>query len=386
MVQLTMMQRTLRDRARELARVRIGPGAAQRDETESFPHDIMESFRSLGYLSLLYPEDAGGVEADVTSLCLVVKEIARACASSAITLVGHITGSVLVQLGASPEQQRRFLYPDPDRPSFMAICISEPEAGSDVTSIRTTARRDGDCYVLSGSKIFVTNGGVADAYAILARSHPEDRRGGLSAFFVPSGTPGLTPGKKERKMGLRASATTDLHLKEVRIPADHLLGAEGDGFRLIAETMDLTRAVVAAHATGIAESAFEEALRYAESRVQFGRPISQFQGMQFLLADMATRVETARQLMMTAAGKAQAKDPAATMYSSMAKVVCSDVAMQVATDAVQAFGGNGYMRDYPVERLMRDAKVTQIFEGTNQIQRMVIYKQLQAHSRRFLER
>ncbi len=373
---LTPEQQALQAAARELARTVLAPLAAELDEQERFPTETVAHFREQGYLALAYPPELGGGGADLLATCLVVEELARVCASTAITLTGHITGATAVLAGAAPEQRSDLLLRPDGQPRLLGICISEPTTGSDVSGIITRAERSGSDYYLTGTKRFVTNGGQADAYVVIARTGDHPYRG-LTAFLVPAHTAGLHAARKERKMGLRGSATCDLHLDGALVPAANRIGAEGEGFQVVVRTMEHTRTVVAAHALGIAEGALEYALGYAQQRLQFGHPIADFQALQFLFADLATKVESARLLVHHAAQLTARHDPKGFMYASMAKLQASDTAMEVSTQAVQVLGGNGYMRDYPVERMMRDAKVTQIFEGTNQIQRQIIWKQIQ---------
>lgn len=369
-----------RKTARQFARKELRPIASEIDEKEEMSSEIIEKLMTYGYLSMHFDQTWGGVGANLDVVCAVVEELAKECASTAITLVGHLTGSIAFLTSATEEQKKKYLITASGKQCLFAISISEPEAGSDVTSIATTAVRKDNGYVLNGNKRFVTNGGLADVYVILARTNPHDRKKGLSAFVVPKDTKGLVVGKKEKKMGLRGSATTDLHLEDMWLSEEHLLGNEGDGFDIVMKTMDQTRVVVAAHALGIASGALEYALAYANGRRQFGKPITQFQGLQFLLADMAIQEETARSMVYYAADQVINNHPMASYYSSIAKTVASDAAMFVTSNAVQLMGGAGFMRDYPVERMMRDAKVTQIFEGTNQIQRMIIAKKRIANS------
>ena len=359
---------------KKFAKEQLSELAKEFDENEQIDPSMIEKLKEQGYTSMMYPAEYGGAEVGLDIVCSVVEEIAKYCASTAITLVGHLTGSVACLVGGTDEQKGRFVYPNETKHNIFAISISEPGAGSDVTSISATAQKKDGGYVLNGNKCFVTNGGLADIYVVFARTDKNDRKGGLSAFIVPKETVGLHVGKKEKKMGLRGSYTTDLYLENAWIPEDQLIGNEGDGFSIIERTMDRTRVVVAAHALGIASGAVEYAVNYANERKQFGRNISEFQGLQFMLADMAIKEESARRMVYYAAEQVINKNKNATYYSSIAKTVASDAAMEITTNAVQVLGGAGYIRDYPVERMMRDAKVTQIFEGTNQIQRMIIAK------------
>lgn len=364
-----------KETTREFANRELNLIASEIDEKEEIDPNIIGGLEKYGYLSMILPEEEGGVGANLETICMVVEELAKVCASTAITLVGHLTGSIACILGGTEEQKQKHLYPGSGKQNLFAISISEPGAGSDVSSISASAQKKDDGYVLNGNKRFVTNGGLADVYVIIARTDSSDRKKGLSAFVVPKNTPGLTIGKKEKKMGLRGSATTDLHLDNLWVSEEHLLGEEGDGFDIVMKTMDQTRVVVAAHALGIASGALSYALTYVKEREQFGKPIHQFQGLQFILADMAIKEETAKSMVYFSAKQVIKNHPMASYYSSIAKTAASDAAMFITNQAVQVMGGAGYMRDYPVERMMRDAKVTQIFEGTNQIQRIIIAKQ-----------
>jgi len=374
MLDLTSEQSMLQRTTREIARDKIAPLAAEMDREQKFPAEILDIFDRYNYLSMMLPEEYGGFDADTVSMCLVIEELAKVCASTAVTLTGHITGSVAFLRSSTEAQKQKFLSTK-GRAKLFAISISEPEAGSDVSSIRTEALLEGDHYLVNGTKCFVTNGGMADLYIVFIRSS-EDKKQGISTFLVEKDTPGFKIGKKEDKMGLRGSNTTDLVFQDSRIPKENILGVGNGGFEVVMRTMDKMRVVVGALALGIAEGALKYAMNYTKKRVQFGKPISSFQGIKFMLADMATRVEASRLLVYRAAKMVDHGVDDVSMYSSMAKCYASDTAMYVTTDAVQLLGGYGYMKDYPLERMMRDAKVTQIFEGTNQIQRLVVAKQM----------
>jgi alkylation response protein AidB-like acyl-CoA dehydrogenase len=373
-IELTKEQTMLQKTTREIARDKIAPLAAEMDREQKFPTEILDIFDQYGYLAMMLPEEYGGFQADTVSMCLVIEELAKVCASTAVTLTGHITGSVAFLRSASENQQKQF-FTGKKRTKLFAISISEPEAGSDVSGIKTEARLQENEYIVNGVKCFVTNGGIADLYIVFIRTS-EDRKKGISTFVVENNTPGFFIGKKEDKMGLRGSNTTDLIFQDARIPRNNILGNGTEGFETVMRTMDKMRVIVGALALGIAEGALKFALSYVKKREQFGKSISQFQGIRFMLAEMATRIEASRLLIHRAARMVDLGMDNVSMYSSMAKFYASDVAMYVTTDAVQLMGGYGYMKDYPVERMMRDAKVTQIFEGTNQIQRLVIARQL----------
>ncbi|MCG9967727.1 acyl-CoA dehydrogenase family protein [Pelotomaculum terephthalicicum JT] len=374
MLNLTPEQSMFQKTTREIAREKIAPLAAEMDREQEFRTEILELFDQCGYLSMMLPEEYGGINADTVSLCLVIEELAKVCASTSVTLTGHITGSVAFLRSTSEEQKQKFLAHS-GRPKIFGISISEPGAGSDVSGIKTSTKLEGDYYRVNGTKCFVTNGGLADLYIVFIRTSP-NRKGGIGTFLVEKDTPGFSIGKKEDKMGFRGSNTTDLIFEDALIPKGNILGEGSGGFEVVMRTMDKMRVIVGALALGIAEGALEFVLNYVKERSQFGRSIAEFQGLRFMLADMSTRVNAARLLVYSGAKMVDQGLEDVSMYSSMAKYYASDVAMYVTTNAVQLMGGNGYMRDYPVERMMRDAKATQIFEGTNQIQRLVIAKRL----------
>jgi len=361
MLNLSDEQLMIQTTTRRMARENIAPLASRIDQSGAIPAEVFDLLDREGFFRFMLPPEFGGIGAGTVTLCLAVEELARACASTAVTLVGHITGTLAFLTAADEDLKKEILA---GRKLF-AIAITEPEAGSDVRSMRTTAKPEGDSYVLDGSKCFVTNGGIADHYVVFAKISS----GGIAAFLVDRDTPGLIVGKEEGKMGLRGSSTTALAFAGARIPAGNLLSQ--DGFGLVMGTLYKMRIVVGALALGIAGGAFDYAVGYVKSRVQFGRAIADFQGIRFMLADMATRLRAARLLVYDGAVMADNGRDIVTC-SSMAKYFASDVAMYVTTNAVQLLGGYGYTTDYPVERMMRDAKATQIFEGTNQIQRLIV--------------
>lgn len=369
---LTPEQKMILETTQELVKQKIAPRAKEVDGAGEFPYDILDHFREQGFLRVMLPEELGGISADTTMMCLIIEEIAKACASSAISLVGHTTGTVAFLSSSTPEQRQRFIAPEKD--FFFAISISEPNIGSDVSGMSTKAVLQGENYILNGRKCFVTNGGVANLYIVFARTSAE-KIDGISAFLVEKDTPGFNVGVKADKMGFRGSATTELIFQNAIVPKENLLGAAG-GFRNVMKTLEKMRVVVGSMALGIAEGALDYALEYVQNRAQFGRPIADFQGLRFMLADMATKVATTRLLIYKAAEAFDQKLPSSNMYASMAKYWASDTAMEVTTNAVQLLGGYGYFKDYPVERMMRDAKATQIFEGTNQIQRGIVAKEI----------
>ena len=369
-------QTLLRALAREFARREMAPVASYYDRTGEFPWEVIRKAHAAGLMNGVVPEEHGGSGLSVFDDCLVQEELAAGCSGIASCIVANNLALIPIVLAATEEQKERFLRPLTGAPRLAAFCLTEPTSGSDAASLKTRAVRDGDCYVLSGTKRFITNGGVAHQYTVFARTNP-DASGprGVSAFVVPRDAAGVAVGKEEDKMGQRAANTAEIIFDAVRIPAANRLGEEGQGFRLAMTTLDRSRAGIAAAAVGLARAAMEHAVAYAQQRKQFGQPIADFQAIQFMLADMAIKVETARMMVWKAAWLIdQGSD--ARFESSIAKCYASDAAMQVTTDAVQVFGGVGYMKDYPVEKLMRDAKLIQIYEGTNQIQRLVVSRAL----------
>lgn len=373
---LTETQQMIRDVARQIAEERLAPIAAELDETERFPREIIEILAQADLAGVLIPEEYGGLGGGVLENCLVVEELSRVESGTAISFAATWLGITPILLAGNEEQKRRYLPKVASGQLLAAFALTEAEAGSDAGNIRTTAVLDGDHYVLNGTKQWITNGGEADIYTVIALTDKKKGARGASAFIVEKGTPGFSFGKKEKKMGIRASTTRELIFQDVRIPRENLLGKEGQGFILALKTLDRARPGVGAQAVGIAQGALEAAVRYARERIQFGQPISSFQAIQHMLADMATQIEAARALVYSVARYIDAGAKEFSKEAAMAKLFASDVAMKVTTDAVQIFGGYGYMRDYPVEKMMRDAKITQIYEGTNQIQRNEIAAQL----------
>jgi butyryl-CoA dehydrogenase len=372
----TAEQLEIKRLARRIAEEKVLPVRAKLDESGEFPHDLMKEFAKAGFNGVYIPEQYGGMGGGVTEMCLIVEEISRICGGIGVCYAANGLAAYPIILGASEDQKRRYLPKIASGEWIGAFGLTEPNAGSDASSIATTAVADGNQYVINGSKHFITNGEVAHFYTVIASTDPSRGGRGLSAFLVEKGTPGFSFGKHENKMGIRASMTTELIFQDVRVPKENLLGKEGLGFVTAMRTFDRTRPGVGAQAVGIAQGALEVATDYAQKRVQFGAPISALEGIQFMLADMATRVEAARALVYAAARNADAGAKNIPGFSAMAKLFASDTAMAVTTDAVQILGGYGYMRDYPVEKMMRDAKITQIYEGTNQIQRLVIAREL----------
>jgi acyl-CoA dehydrogenase len=372
---LTDEQRALQDTARRFARAEIAPVAAKLDREELFPREICEKAFELGLVNLTIPAELGGPGLSHVEQVLVEEEIAAGCVAVATTLVANDLALLPILLAGTDEQKERLVRPFTERLRFAAFCLTEPGAGSDAAGITTRARRDGDDYVLEGTKCFITNGGVADQLTVFATVDPKLGRRGISCFVVEGRPAGLTVAKKEEKMGQRASETVMLHLDGVRVPARNRVGAEGEGFSVAMATLDNSRPLTAIFAVGIARSALDHAVAYARERRQFGRPIAELQAVQFMLADMASDVEAARLLAWKAAWLLDAGQRN-TLVSSHAKRFAADMAMKVTTDAVQIFGGYGYTKEYPVEKLMRDAKLIQIYEGTSQVQRVVIAREL----------
>lgn len=372
---LTEDQIALQEMAREFAEKEMRPKAARYDQGHDFPEDVMKKAFEVGFLTCTVPSEYGGGGLRDLETVIVSEELARGCGGMYTTMMANSLAFTPIVLFGTDEQKKKFFGPFTKKMAFASYCLTEREAGSDTSAIKTTAKRAGSEYILNGSKCFITNGGVASLYTVFANSAPEKGARGLSVFCVPRETPGLTVGKVEDKMGQRASNTSELFFEEARIPADHLLGREGQGFIIAMRTFDKTRAAVGAAGVGIARAALEYAIEYAKTRVQFGKPIASFQATAFKIAQMAMEVEAARLLVWRAAWLMDHGKPCGS-ESAMAKCFGSDVAMRTALEALQIFGGYGYMRDYPVEKLVRDAKLLQIYEGTNEIQRLVISREV----------
>ncbi len=369
---LTEQQVMIRDLARQIAVEKIKPVRAHYDEVNEFPKEIMKAFADADLCGLYIEEKYGGLGGGVMDLSIAVEELSKICSGIALGLAATALGTFPIIIFGTEEQKQHCLPRIARGESLAAFGLTEASAGSDAGSVETTATKDGDSYVLNGTKQWITNGGEADIYTVIAKTDKSKGVRGASAFIVERGTPGFTFGKKENKMGIRASATRELVFQDCRIPKSSLLGREGMGFIVAMKTLDQSRPGVAAQALGIAAGALDEAVDYSRQRRQFGRPICSFQGVQFLLADMATQVEAARTLIYQVARHVDSGAKDISKVSAMCKLFASDTAMRVTTDAVQVFGGYGYMKEYPVEKMMRDAKITQIYEGTNQIQREVI--------------
>ena len=373
---LTEEQKMIQDLAHDIAETKIKPKRAYYDETEEFPWDLVRIMAQSDLFGIYIEEKYGGMGFGIFELCLAIEELSRACGGISLALAASALGTFPIILFGNEQQKQKYLPLLAKGEKLAAFGLTEPEAGSDAGSIRTQAKKDGDFYILNGTKQWITNGGEAEIYTIIAITDPHKGARGASAFIVEKGTDGFNFGKKEKKLGIRASATRELIFTDCKIPKENLLGREGMGFVVAMKTFDATRPGVAAQALGIAQGAFEEALEYAHKRKQFGHPISSFQAVQHMLADMATQIEAARALTYATARMIDAGKSAGSKESAMAKLMASDVAMKVTIDAIQIFGGYGYMKDYPVEKMMRDAKITQIYEGTNQIQRNVIALEL----------
>jgi alkylation response protein AidB-like acyl-CoA dehydrogenase len=373
---LTDEHRSLREMVRKLAEDKIAPRAAEIDETEEFPWDVKEALAETGLLGLHIPTEYGGSGGDAIAFIILAEEIARVCASSSLIPLIQKLGSMPLLVGASEEQKKAWFPGIASGEDLISYAISEADAGSDPASMKTTAVRDGDEYVLNGTKVWISGAGVSNLYTVLAKTDPTKGARGVSAFLVRADDPGFSVGPKERKLGIKGSPTCQIHFDDCRIPADRLIGEEGKGFTYAMQAFDHTRPAIGAQAVGIAQGAIDFAREYVKEREQFGKPIGAFQGVQFMLADMQTETEASRMLVYAAGAKVDRGDADLTMAASMAKLKAGDVAMSVTTDAVQLLGGYGYTKDYPVERMMRDAKITQIYEGTQQIQRVVIARQM----------
>ena len=372
--ELSEEQSLIREMVRDFAEAEIAPSAAQRDEDERFDRELMfDALAELGLTGIIFPEQYDGAGADYISYAIAVEELSRVCASTGVTLSAHISLCANpIYLFGTDEQKERFLAPLARGEKLGAFGLTEPSAGSDAGGTKTTARKDGAEWILNGSKIFITNAGDAEVYVVLARTdNAAAKHHGISAFIVEKGTAGFSFGKKESKMGIRSSPTMEIVFEECRIPAANLLGEEGGGFKVAMKTLDGGRIGIASQALGIAQGALDQAVAYAKERSQFDRPITAFQGVSFQLADMATQTEAARLMVYNAAYRASA-GLSYSQASAMAKLMASETAMKVTTQAVQILGGYGYTREFPVERMMRDAKITEIYEGTSEIQRLVI--------------
>jgi len=383
---LTEEQREIRDLVRQLARERIAPRAAEIDESHEFPWDVVELFRENDLFGLFFDEQYGGLGTGTLLSLVAIEEVSKVCATSGLILAVQELGSLGLKLAGDDEQKTRYLPRLASGEWLCAYALTESGSGSDSAAMRSSARREGDDYVLNGSKRFITNAGVAQLYTVFAKTDPEADHSGISAFVVEADTPGFEVARVEPKMGIKGSTTGELVFEEVRVPAGNLLGAEGDGFKIAMRILDRSRPGVAAQGLGLAQGATDYALEYAKTRETMGRPIAEHQLVAAMLADMETKCEAARGLLYKfgAAVDEGIDGSELTKLSAMTKLYCTDVAMEVTTDAVQVLGGYGYISEYPLERMMRDAKITQIYEGTNQIQRLVIAREMLKEQRAFL--
>ncbi|BBA97712.1 putative acyl-CoA dehydrogenase [Actinacidiphila reveromycinica] len=366
----------LRDAVRSLAEAKIAPFAAEVDEQSRFPQEARDALEANDLHAIHVPEAYDGSGADALSTVIVIEEVARVCASSSLIPAVNKLGSLPVQLSGSEELKAKYLGALARKEGMFSYALSEPDAGSDAAGMKTRAVRDGDTYVLNGVKRWITNAGVSEYYTVMAVTDPDKRSKGISAFVVEKGDEGVSFGAPEKKLGIKGSPTREVYFDNVRIPASRRIGEEGTGFATAMKTLDHTRVTIAAQALGIAQGALDYAKGYVQERRQFGKAIADFQGIQFMLADMAMKLEAARQITYAAAAKSERSDADLTFFGAAAKCYASDAAMEITTDAVQLLGGYGYTRDYPLERMMRDAKITQIYEGTNQVQRIVMARQV----------
>jgi alkylation response protein AidB-like acyl-CoA dehydrogenase len=367
----------IRQAVRELALDKIAPYAAEVDANAEYPQSAHDALVATDFHAPHVPEEYGGVGADALATCIVIEEVARVCASSSLIPAVNKLGSMPLILAGSEELKKKYLTPLAQGTGGFSYGLSEREAGSDTASMKCRANRDGEGWVLNGHKAWITNAGVSEYYTVLAVTDPGGPRGGnVSAFVVEKSDEGFTFGEKERKLGIKGSPTRELLFDDVKIPGDRMIGKPGEGLKIALRTLDHTRVTIGAQAVGIAQGALDWALDYVKQRRQFGKAIAEFQGLQFMLADMAMKLEAARTMVYTAAAKSERNDPDLPFFGAAAKCYASDVAMEVTTDAVQLLGGAGYTQDFPVERMMRDAKITQIYEGTNQVQRLVMARQL----------
>ena len=366
----------LRKTVRELADDKIAPRAAEIDEKAEFPWDVYDALVAADLHAVHVPEEYGGTGADAIASAIVIEEIARACCSSSLIPAVNKLGTMGLILAGNDDLKRHYLGKLARGEGMFSYCLSEPEAGSDAANMKTRAVRDGDSFVVNGTKRWITHAGESDFYTVMAVTDPAAGSRGISAFVVEKSDEGVSFGAAEKKMGIKGSPTREVYFDNVRIPVDRMIGEEGTGFKTALRTLDHTRLTIGAQALGVAQGAVDYCLGYVQERKQFGKPISEFQGVSFMLADMAMKTEAARALIYTAASMSERMEPSLTFMSAAAKCFASDVAMEVTTNGVQLLGGYGYTRDYPLERMMRDAKITQIYEGTNQIQRLVMWRNL----------
>jgi alkylation response protein AidB-like acyl-CoA dehydrogenase len=369
---LSEIQQMIRDTAREVGESIILPNRARWDEEETYPHEAIQALAAADMMGIYIPEEYGGMGGGAMELAIAVEELSRYCGGVAVCFAANALGAYPILLHGSEEHKRKYMPKLASGEIYAAFGLTEPNAGSDAGSVETTAVRDGDDFVINGTKQWITNAGEASVYSVITSTNRKRGARGLTAFIIDKDTPGFTFGAKEKKMGIRCSVTRELHFDNVRVPASNMMYKENFGFRVAMDTLDKSRPGIGAQAVGIAAGAIEEALAFAKQRVQFGQPVTAFQAVQHLLANMATATEAARWLVYRAAQAVDQDEQGASALAAMAKVFASDTAMQVSTDAVQVCGGSGYMREYPLEKRMRDAKITQIYEGSNQIQRNII--------------
>jgi alkylation response protein AidB-like acyl-CoA dehydrogenase len=375
---LSEEHQAIREAVRAVCDAKVAPYAAEVDEEARYPQEAQDALLAADFHAPHVPLEFGGAGADALATVIVIEEVARACVSSSLIPAVNKLGSLPVQIGGSEELKKKYLGALARGEGGFSYCLSEPEAGSDAANQKTRAVRDGDEWVLNGVKRWITNAGVSEYYTVLAMTDPDQRSKGISAFVVEKSDEGVSFGAPEKKLGIKGSPTREVYFDNVRIPGDRIIGDEGRGFEYAMKTLDHTRVTIAAQAVGVAQGALDYALGYVQERKQFGRSIADFQGLQFMIADMGMKVEAARQMTYAAAGRSERGDKDLTFFGAAAKCFASDVAMAVTTDAVQLLGGYGFTREYPLERMMRDAKITQIYEGTNQVQRIVMARQLLA--------
>ena len=373
---LSEEHQALKQAVGDLVDDKLVPRAAEIDETGEFPWDVYEALRASGFHAIHIPEEYGGEGGDALAACLVIEEVARGCAATSLIPAVNKLGTLPLMIAADDDLKKRYLAPVASGEALFSYALSEREAGSDAAAMKTRAVRDGDGWVLNGQKSWISNAGVSSYYTVMAVTDPSAGPKGISAFVVHGDDEGFSLGAPERKLGIHGSPTREILFDNCRIPGDRIVGEPGTGFRTAMATLDHTRITIGAQAVGIAQAALDCAVAYAKDRQQFGKSISTFQGMQFMFADMAMKLEAARQMVYVAAAKSEREDPDLTFFGAAAKCFASDVAMEITTDAVQALGGAGYTKDWPAERFMRDAKITQIYEGTNQVQRIVMAKQV----------
>ncbi len=376
--ELSEDHRAIREAVRSICENKIAPYAADVDEHARYPQEAHDALVASDFHAAHVPEEYGGAGADALASAIIVEEIARVDVSASLIPAVNKLGSLPVQLAGSEELKQKYLGALARAEGSFSYCLTEPDAGSDAANQQTTAVLDGDEWVINGTKRWISNAGVSEFYTVLAQTDPDLGSKGITAFVVEKSDLGISFGAPEKKLGVKGSPTCEVYLEDVRIPADRIIGEVGEGFSIAMRTLDHSRIAIAAQAVGVAQGALDYALGYAQERQQFGRPIADFQGLQFMLADMGMKIEAARQLVYAAAGRSERNEPDLTFFGAAAKCFASDTAMQVTVDAVQVLGGYGYSREYPVERMLRDAKITQIYEGTNQVQRIVMARQLLA--------